>query len=99
MNDGGEGRAERAVRAWITGRVQGVGYRNWATQTARRLGVSGWVANRADGSVELFAQGEAAAVGLLLDACREGPGYARVEEVNASPDAPDRRIEGFREIR
>jgi acylphosphatase len=48
---------EKTLRLRITGRVQGVGYRLWATRTAARLGLRGWVRNRSDGSVEVLATG------------------------------------------
>ncbi|MEM1314293.1 MAG: acylphosphatase [Pseudomonadota bacterium] len=65
-------RQARAM-ARVSGRVQGVGFRWWVQGEAARLGLEGWVRNLADGRVELFARGPAAAVEALLEACREGP--------------------------
>ena len=84
----------RSVRLVIAGRVQGVGYRVWAMQTAVRLGVRGWVRNRADGTVEVLAIGDDEAVGAMIEACREGPFAARVTEVAVS-DAADDGSQGF----
>jgi acylphosphatase len=65
--------ARSAARLLVEGRVQGVGYRWWAVETARALGLDGWVRNRADGSVEILAMGEAVEIERLLQACRSGP--------------------------
>ena len=86
--------AERCARLRITGRVQGVGYRVWAIETAARLGVRGWVRNRLDGSVEILAIGNEGAVAAMLAACREGPRAARVDEIAVS-DAEDDGSAGF----
>ena len=69
------------VRAVVTGRVQGVWYRQGCRREAERLGVVGWVANRPDGSVEIEAEGRRAAVGDLLAWARQGPARAVVERV------------------
>lgn len=72
----------------IEGRVQGVGYRDWAVREAQRLGLSGWVRNRRDGSVELLAAGDRGALDELVRACRSGPPLARVDAIVESPAAP-----------
>jgi acylphosphatase len=72
-------------RLRITGRVQGVGYRDWCLRTARTAGLSGWVRNRADGSVEAVVQGPAAAVEVFVGACQAGPPLARVKGVDTTP--------------
>ena len=72
----------------ITGRVQGVGYRDWMVAAAQAAGVAGWVRNRADGAVEALVYGETDAVEELLRACRRGPRLAAVsliEEAWAEP--------------
>jgi acylphosphatase len=71
----------RARHVLIAGRVQGVGYRDWMEREAVRLGVQGWVRNRADGRVEALVHGDEAAVQALLSACRRGPMLARVTEI------------------
>jgi acylphosphatase len=68
-------------RLEIRGTVQGVGYRYAMRGEALRLGLSGWVRNRTDGSVEALAQGDAAAVEKLIAWARRGPPAARVQEV------------------
>ena len=74
-------RVMRRIHARVTGRVQGVSYRASTIEEARRLGVTGWVRNRSDGSVELEAQGAAGQVEALLAWCAVGPPAARVSEV------------------
>jgi len=82
------------VRLRITGRVQGVGYRAWAVQEGARLGVSGWVCNRRDGSVEALVTGSDDAVAEMIAACHQGPYAARVTNV-ATEDARDDGSIGF----
>jgi acylphosphatase len=86
------------ARLAITGRVQGVGYRDWALTTGRSLGVSGWVRNRSDGSVEALVVGEEAAVGAMIEACRHGPSLARVDSIDVEPVDLDVVPEGFRRL-
>ena len=69
-------------RICVRGRVQGVGYRYAMRAEAERLGVSGWVRNRADGSVEALLRGEARALEALIVWARRGPPGARVDEVH-----------------
>jgi len=85
---------EKTVRLRITGKVQGVGYRIWATRTASGLGLRGWVRNRWDGSVEVLATGPPEQVAAIIEACRRGPYGARVAEVTVVPDEDDGSI-GF----
>ncbi|MBV8185667.1 MAG: acylphosphatase [Alphaproteobacteria bacterium] len=83
------------ARLVVTGRVQGVGYRDWVMERAERLGLSGWVRNRIDGSVEAVIVGEDDAVGRMVEACRRGPLAARVDAVDVEPLDLDILPEGF----
>ena len=83
------------ARLVVTGRVQGVGYRDWVVDRAERLGLSGWVRNRIDGSVEAVIVGEDDAVGRMVEACRRGPPAARVDAVDVEPLDLDILPEGF----
>jgi len=67
-----------ARRAVVSGRVQGVGFRFFAERAARASGVSGWVRNRPDGTVETVAEGEREAVARYLEMLRSGPAGSRV---------------------
>ena len=69
------------MRFVVTGRVQGVGFRYATRQMARRLGLSGWVANRPGGDVETCARGDAASLAKFEAWLWEGPAHARVEAV------------------
>jgi acylphosphatase len=81
----------------ISGRVQGVGYRDALRSEALARGVSGWVRNRRDGTVEVIAQGSAEAVDALIAWARRGPTSARVQGVEARDAEGDlvRRYDGF----
>ena len=80
----------KSVRARITGRVQGVGFRAFVERTAARLGLRGWVRNRRDGSVEVVIAGDTSKVDEMLTMCWRGPPAAKVEAVSveetSSPD-------------
>lgn len=79
----------RTVRLRITGRVQGVGYRVWATGSAGRLGLRGWVRNRPDGAVEISATGDDNAIAAMIAACRQGPPDAHVVDIAVAADTDD----------
>jgi acylphosphatase len=76
-------RVRRRVRVIVHGRVQGVAFRAHTAEQARRAGVSGWVRNRPDGSVEAAFEGADNAVEALLAFVRRGPRAARVDAVDA----------------
>ena len=65
----------------ITGRVQGVAYRASMAREAERLGVTGWVRNRSDGSVEAMVAGTAEQVAAIMNWARRGPPAAQVDHV------------------
>lgn len=81
--------AVKTVRVVVSGRVQGVWFRGWTIETARGLGLDGWVRNRRDGTVEAVFAGPADAVDDMVRACRDGPPFARVAALEAvAHDAP-----------
>lgn len=67
----------------IKGRVQGIGFRYWAVKKAEEIGgISGWVHNAADGSVEVMMSGDEAKIDEMIIACHKGPMLSRVDSVN-----------------
>jgi acylphosphatase len=87
-----------ARRLVIAGRVQGVGFREALVDAACAAGVTGWVRNRTDGTVEALVQGPPASVERLLAWCRHGPPLARVVDVGMSPAALDPALDGFERL-
>lgn len=83
-----------SYRFVVSGRVQGVFFRQSTAGQARRLGLSGWVRNLPDGRVEGLACGSAAALRLLQDWLRHGPPAARVDHLEWLP-AEESAPEGF----
>jgi acylphosphatase len=82
------------VRVVITGRVQGVWFRDACREQARALGVGGFVRNRSDGAVDGEFEGPPAAVDRLVAWCHDGPPRAHVTDVEVEPMTPlgDRRF-------
>ncbi|HYU25626.1 MAG TPA: acylphosphatase [Thermoanaerobaculia bacterium] len=68
---------------YIHGKVQGVGYRFFATRVARRLGLKGWIQNNRDGAVEALVEGEKSAIDEWIEEIREGPRYAEVTKIDS----------------
>ena len=85
------------IHAFISGRVQGVWFRESTRRSAEKHGVSGWVRNLPDGRVEVWAEGESPAVEAVIDFIREGPPHARVSGIEFE-DEPTSNIvpAGFR---
>jgi acylphosphatase len=80
---------ERVRRhVWVSGRVQGVWFRESCREQAQALGVAGWVRNLSDGRVEAVFEGPPAAVERAVAWCREGPRRSRVEQVEVAAESP-----------
>jgi len=73
---------------FVTGRVQGVGFRVYTVDEAEVRGVAGWVRNTPDGRVEAVFEGERAAVEAMVEWCRKGPRAARVGSVDVTWEEP-----------
>ncbi len=87
-----------AVRVVIHGRVQGVWFRGWTEREARALGLSGWVRNLSDGTVEALFSGAPDAVRAMIGKCRGGPPAANVTNIEEfAADRPDGS--GFKSVR
>jgi acylphosphatase len=78
----------------VTGRVQGVGYRAYVERVAEKLGFDGWVRNRRDGSVEVYAIGAPEKLGQMRAALKNGPMMARVDRVAELPDVVQPKYSG-----
>lgn len=85
----------KQIRAVVHGVVQGVGFRYYTRQVARALGVTGFVRNQPDGTVEIVAMGPEAQVQELLDWAHQGPASAQVTQVDVEPMATEGAFEGF----
>jgi acylphosphatase len=79
--------ATLSVRLVVSGRVQGVAYRAWTVLEASRRGLTGWVRNRRDGTVEVLLHGGEHEVEMMIIACRRGPPLARVTDLVREPAA------------
>ena len=89
------GNPESAAEIVIEGRVQGVGYRDYARRRASRLGLGGWVANLRDGRVRLRAEGARGQIEALVRELQQGPPLSRVAKVDVRWIAPAGTFAGF----
>jgi acylphosphatase len=85
-----------ARRYIVVGRVQGVGFRWFVENEASKLGLSGWVRNRQDGSVEVLAAGGKAQLDSLYDVLLRGPRAARVDRVEVEESEVTQDLKSFR---
>ena len=81
-------------RVVVHGRVQGVFFRETTRHLAEQAGVTGWVRNRPDGTVEAVFEGEPDAVERLVEACRTGPPMAEVAQLDVTDEEPE-GLKGF----
>ena len=84
-------------RVIVSGRVQGVFFRDTTRRRAEAVGVAGWIRNAPDGTVEAVFEGEPRAVEEMVEFCRRGPGRAEVSSVEVTDEEPE-GLSGF-EIR
>lgn len=83
------------IQATVHGRVQGVGYRYNTQQIAQNLGVTGFVRNLSDGTVEIVAEGSDEQLNALIDWAHRGPSGARVTQVDVVKGADQSRFDRF----
>ncbi len=91
-----DSRPQARLHARVHGRVQGVNFRYYTTRTARRLGLTGWVANRRDGTVETVAEGPRSDLEQFLDFLHRGSPSASVQEVDVDWRDPSGEFDSFR---
>jgi len=80
--------AEKRLHAFISGRVQGVGFRYYAQKRAELYGITGWVRNLPDGRVEVLAEGDEELLKEFLKDLKKGPPLARVDGIEVSWEEP-----------
>jgi acylphosphatase len=85
---------EERVHVFVSGRVQGVSFRDATRRQAEQLGLSGWVRNTQDGQVEAVFEGDADTVRQMIDWCESGPSSADVEDVSVENEQPE-GLSGF----
>lgn len=86
----------KQVHIMVTGFVQGVGYRKFVRHVAREEGITGWVRNNPDGTVEALAVGEEEALETLIEACKKGPFLSTVDNVHVEWDDVQQTFDEFR---
>lgn len=86
----------KQAHIFISGSVQGVGYRQFVKQNALKLGLTGWVRNTEDGRVEAVFQGDETHIENMIAKCKKGPFLAEVERIGFEWETIDKRFEDFR---
>lgn len=87
-----------SISALFEGKVQGVGFRSSVLSLAKGYEVTGWVKNRPDGRVEVFASGDADEIEEFLQGIRESHLAGHIDHVNVTPSTPEPGTRGFRII-
>jgi acylphosphatase len=82
-------------RIFVSGRVQGVGFRDWVVRNAQRTGITGWVRNTRDGRVEILASAEEEMLDRMIEGLDSGPPLARIDHVEAYPAEGEKAHKGF----
>lgn len=95
MADPAQGDLTR-VHVWVSGRVQGVGFRAFVMQAGALYGLTGWVRNLADDQVEAVAEGRREGIERFVEAVKRGPRPARVEDSRVDWESPQGDMDGFR---
>jgi acylphosphatase len=80
---------------YISGRVQGVGFRAFTAKTAQKMNLTGWVKNLSDGRVEAVFSGQQEDVEEILEAVHKGPSFARVDDVEVIDETYNGKYNGF----
>jgi acylphosphatase len=87
--------AARAVHVFVSGKVQGVGFRAWAVAEATKLKLTGWVKNLTDGRVEAVMEGPSDAVASMLEKMKKGPASGRVDDLKSTDETPTGQFKTF----
>ncbi|KAH8934570.1 hypothetical protein BDL97_18G089600 [Sphagnum fallax] len=90
-------RDNKSVNVKISGKVQGVFFRKWTLEQAKTLGLTGWVRNSDDGTVEAVFSGKSSAVDRMVEKCKTGPSQARVWSVDINK-CEDPKAQSFEQI-
>ncbi|MGM0586786.1 MAG: acylphosphatase [Bacteroidota bacterium] len=85
----------KQMHLWISGRVQGVGFRHFTRQHAQSLGLAGWVKNLPDGRVEAILQGSEESIQKMLNHLQHGPTMANVKDIQTSTEEVDSSFNNF----
>ena len=86
----------KRAHIYIEGRVQGVDFRYFTKKSAQQMGLNGWVKNRSDGRVEAVFQGPKKQVMQMVEKCEEGPGSARVENIDLKWEEANHKTDSFK---